>query len=67
MNISITEAFNQVVEEQKIDLNSKYAKSESYVCLIHMFDLFDLSGMNIYETKLFVEYVESFVYSKFNV
>jgi hypothetical protein len=65
MNISIIEAFEQVVVEHNIDLNSKY-KLETQLCLSKMFDLFDLSGKNVYETKLFVESVESFVYSQFN-
>jgi hypothetical protein len=67
MNISIYNAFNQVVEQFKIDLESKYPKSEANFCITKMFDLFDLSGKNVYETKLFVEKVESFVYSKFSI
>ena len=66
MNISIIDAFNQTVKQWDIDLNSNYPKSESRFCISKMFDLFDLSGKNIYETKLFVEKVESFVDSQFN-
>lgn len=65
MKQSVTTTFNQVVSEFQIDLHSKY-KLEASLCISKMFDKFDLSGMNVYETKLFVEKVESFVYSQFN-
>ena len=65
MNQSVTTIFNQVVSEFKIDLNSKY-RLEAELCISKMFDKLDLSGMNVYEIKLFVKKVESFVYSQFN-
>jgi hypothetical protein len=60
MNISIIDAFNQTVKKWDVDLNSDYPKSESQFCISKMFDLFDLSGKNVYETKLFIESVAFF-------
>ena len=64
MNISINDAFNQVVEQENIDLNSRFG-AERRFCISRMFDLFDISTMNIYDSKLFVETVENFVNEQF--
>ena len=65
MNISINEAFFQVVEQENIDLNSRFG-AERRLCISRMFDLFDMSNMNVYESKLFVETVEDFVNKEFD-
>lgn len=67
MNISIIDAFNKTLTHHKIDLNSPYKKSEANFCISKMFDLIDMSKLNIYESKLYVEKVESFVFKKFNL
>lgn len=60
MTNSIHQVFTQVVEQENIDLNSPY-KLERRLCISRMFDLIDMSTMNVYEAKLFVENVENFV------
>jgi hypothetical protein len=64
MNISIQDAFNKVVVEHKIDLNTIY-HLEATFCVTKMFDLFDLKGMNPYQVKNFIELVERLVFPKF--
>ena len=64
MKKSVIEVFNEVVSEFKVDLQSKY-RLEAEFCITKMFDKFDLSNKNVYETKKFIEQVEDFVYSQF--
>lgn len=67
MNISIDGAFKQVVKEWKIDLNSPYKKLEAKFCISKMYNLFDVSKLNVYECKLHIEKVEDFVFAKFGI
>jgi len=65
MTNSIHQVFLQVVEQENIDLNSRFG-AERRLCISRMFDLIDMSTMNVYESKLFVETVENFVNMIFN-
>ena len=65
MKQSIVSVFKEVVSEFTVNLDSTHHLEVEF-CITKMFDKFDLSDMNVYETKKFIERVYEFVYSQFN-